>query len=100
MTEPTDTNNSEDERLSGFRRVRSRSGHELIFDDTDAAERIEIRTPGGATITIDSSSGTVTVEGTASLEIKSAQLEIEAAGAMNIKASGSLTVSGASININ
>ena len=79
MTEPTDTNNSEDERLSGFRRVRSRSGHELIFD---------------------SSSGTVTVEGTACLEIKSAQIEIEAAGAMNIKASGSLTVSGASININ
>lgn len=41
---------------NNVRQIRSRSGHELTFDDTAGAEAIEIKTAGGHIIRLDDSS--------------------------------------------
>jgi uncharacterized protein involved in type VI secretion and phage assembly len=45
-----------------LRRIRTRSGHELTFDDTEGAGKIELRTGDGARIVLDGGGSTVTVE--------------------------------------
>ena len=51
---PPQTN---DDGENNIRQIRSRSTHELTFDDTAGAEAIEIKTAGGHIIRLDDSSG-------------------------------------------
>ena len=107
---------------NNVRQIRSRSGHELTFDDTAGAEAIEIKTAGGHIIRLDDSSGSekieikdstgsnkiiidsakgsMELESAQSLKIKSNSIDIEAGASMNIKASGTLTIQGALVQIN
>lgn len=45
-----------------LKKIRTRSGHELTFDDTDGAGKIELKTDGGARIVLDDSGQKVTVQ--------------------------------------
>lgn len=104
------------------RMVRSRSGHEIVLDDASNAEKIEIATNGGHTITLDDASGsetvtledssgqnsiefdgsagTLTVEGGTKLELKATNIDIVGQGQVTIEAAGVLKLEGAMIKLN
>lgn len=109
---------------NNIRKIRSRSGHELIFCDNHEAgqekielhtraghkilmsdatggEKIEVRDKSGAnSILIDSVKGEISVESQMTLKIKSQQIEIEAGATMKISAGGMLEIKGATVKIN
>ena len=116
---PPQTN---DDGQNNLRQIKSRSGHELTFndkagseqveiktqaghliriDDTPGGEKIEIRDAGGSnTITVDSTQGSIAVESSQRISLKSMQIDIEARGALNLKATGNVTVRGTVVQIN
>lgn len=103
---------------NNIRSIRSRSGHVIRLNDKDDEEKIEIIDKSGKnTIVIDTAKNTITVtadkditlsasKGTIKLdaqkiEIKSsAATKIEAGGGMDVKATGTMNVKGATVNIN
>lgn len=103
---------------NNIRMIKSRSGHVVKFDDTDGEERIEIVDKTGKnSIVIDSKDNTVTIttdkdlvlkatQGKFSVEAKeiamksSAAIKVEAGSEMSIKASATLNIKGATINLN
>ena len=116
---PPETNS---DGKNNIRKIKSRSGHEIIFNDEKQKEKLEIHTNKGHTITLDDSSGaekisitdktennlieidsvqkSITIESTMKLNIKSKMVEIESDGMMTIKAGATLTLQGALIKIN
>jgi len=102
--------------------ITSRSGHELIFDDTAGKEKVEIHTQAGHTVilddasgkeriliedkagsnkvTVDSVKGEIAIESQTKLKLKSQIVEIEAGTTMKLKAGALLEVSGALVKIN
>ncbi|MFA9516354.1 phage baseplate assembly protein V [Halopenitus sp. H-Gu1] len=104
------------------RQIKSRSGHELTFDDNDTAGKVEIETNAGHTIVLDDASGgekitiedesgqnriefdavssSVSIEAGAKLTIEAPQIEVSADGNLTIDASGMLTLKGAVIQLN
>ena len=103
---------------NNIRSIRSRSGHVIRLNDKDDEEKIEIIDKSGKnTIVIDTAKNTITVtadkditlsasKGTIKLdaqkiEIKSsAATKIEAGAGMDVKATGTMNVKGAMVNIN
>jgi len=109
---------------NNLRKLRSRSGHEILFDDNAEAkqEKIVIKTNGGHIITLDDSSGqekieikdntennsiiidskqnSIAIESAMKLSIKSQIIEIEAQNMMTIKANATLTLQGGLVKIN
>jgi uncharacterized protein involved in type VI secretion and phage assembly len=103
---------------NNIRSIRSRSGHVIRLNDKDDEEKIEIIDKSGKnTIVIDTAKNTITVtadkditlsasKGTIKLdaqkiEIKSsAATKIEAGAGMDVKATGTMNVKGATVNIN
>jgi uncharacterized protein involved in type VI secretion and phage assembly len=107
-----------------IRKINSRSGHEIIFDDNDEEmkEKIEIRTNAGHTIVLDDSAGgekieikdktgnnsividsvqnAITISSQMKLSIKSPMIEIEAEGMMTLKSGANMTIQGAIVQIN
>jgi uncharacterized protein involved in type VI secretion and phage assembly len=105
-----------------IRQIKSRSGHELTFNDRSGSEQIELKTQAGHLIriddttgsekieiqdargsnriTIDSTQGSIEVESLQRIKLKSTQIDIEATAAMNIKATGVLTIKGTLVQIN
>jgi len=100
---------------NNIRKIRSRSGHEIVFDDNDegSAQKLEIKSSSGHTILLDDTSGSEKI----SIEDKSGgKIELDAASnkisitsnmdiAMNatnitIDASGILTLLGHPIKLN
>jgi uncharacterized protein involved in type VI secretion and phage assembly len=107
---------------NNIRRVKSRSGHELVLDDTVAAEKVTLKTkaghtiilddtPGGErieikdksgsnTLVIDSVQNSISLESAMQIKMKAAVVEIEADATLTIKAGAVLTVQGAMVKIN
>jgi len=118
---PPETNS---DGKNNIRKIRSRSGHEIILNDdsTTKKEKIEIHTngkhkivlddsagqekieivdkTGSNKVTIDSMQNSINIESAMQLKIKSQMIEIEAGGMMTIKASGVLTIQGSIVKIN
>lgn len=118
---PPETNS---DGKNNIRKIRSRSGHEVIFNDDGAGkkEKIEIRTNSGHKIVLDDSAGaekieitdktgsnsilidsvqnSVAVTSSMKLKIKANVVEIEADSTMTIKAGATLTLQGALVKIN
>jgi uncharacterized protein involved in type VI secretion and phage assembly len=103
------------------RTVRSRSGHELRFDDNDTAGRVELKTAGGRKVVlddesgnerisvqdgqgnrvvVDSTTGEVTVEAAATVRVAAPMIELASDGNVTIDAKGVLTLNGSLVKIN
>ncbi len=119
--QPPETN---DDGKNNIRKIKSRSGHEIIFnDDAEASqEKLEIHTKAGHKITLDDSSGgekieiidksgnnsmtidsvqnEISIKSSMKLSIESQMIEIKSGGMMNIEATGNLTIKGAMVMIN
>jgi uncharacterized protein involved in type VI secretion and phage assembly len=103
---------------NNLRLIKSRSGHLIKLDDTDGSEKIEVIDKDGKnSIVIDTKEKTITItaekdivlkapQGKISLdskeiEIKStAAAKVEAGSEMTLQASATMTVKGATVNIN
>ena len=116
---PPETNS---DGKNNVRKIKSRSGHEIIFHDDSGQEKLEIHTQAGHSLVLDDSSGSekitvndksgsnsivfdsaqgsITVESGTKLKIKSQMVEIESGGTMTIKAGATLTLKGAVVQIN
>jgi uncharacterized protein involved in type VI secretion and phage assembly len=118
---PPETNQ---DGANNIRKIRSRSGHEIIFNDDSQTkkEKIEIHTNGKHRIVLDDSLGSekieikdktdanlividsvqrsVTIESGLSLTIKSTNINIEASATMTLKAGATLTIQGTLVRIN
>jgi uncharacterized protein involved in type VI secretion and phage assembly len=118
---PPETNSN---GKNNIRKITSRSGHEIIFNDdsTTKKEKIEIHTKAGHKILLDDSAGqekieikdktgnnaikvdsvqnSIDISSQMKLNIKAQMIEIEAGATMTIKAKGPLTLQGAMVKIN
>jgi len=100
-----------DAKKNNWRFIKSRAGHIVKLDDTDGSEKIEIIASDGkrkivfdvantkiqvtcdtGDIEVSAPSGTVKVDATT--------VEIKASGDMKLEAGGTMTISGATVNIN
>lgn len=81
--------------------IHTRAGHSLVLDDTAGSEKITLTDKSGSnSIVFDSAQNSITVESGMQLKIKSQKVEIEAGGMMTIKAGATLTLQGALVKIN
>jgi uncharacterized protein involved in type VI secretion and phage assembly len=109
---------------NNIRKIKSRSGHEIIFDDNseEKKEKIEIHTNAGHKILLDDSAGSekieivdktgnntikidsvqnsITMECGMNLKIKANMIEIEADSMMTLKAGATMTIQGGLVKIN
>jgi uncharacterized protein involved in type VI secretion and phage assembly len=100
-----------------LRVIRSRSGHEVVFDDgaqgridihlSDNKRKvrldqdgIEISDDSGNSIAITSTPGNISIKSNVSVSIESTSIEIKAKASMTLQASGTLTIKGALVMIN
>jgi len=107
-----------DDGKNNIRMIKSRSGHVVKLNDEDGKETIEIIDKSQKnSIVIDTSKNTITVttdkditlsasQGTIKLDAQnveinsSAATKLKAGSTMNVEASGTMTVKGATVNIN
>jgi uncharacterized protein involved in type VI secretion and phage assembly len=99
------------------RLIRSRSGHEIIFDDGAQGridihlkdntrkvrldpDGIEISDDSGNSIAITSTPGSIAIKSNVKISIESATVEIKAKASMTLQATGTLTIQGALVRIN
>ena len=98
------------------RMLKSRKGHMLLFNDGSRGavevahvdgrrvvlddDGIRIEDAVGNGISIESTSGAMSIRATGVLTIKAETISIEATGTLDLKAAGSLTVRGSQISIN
>lgn len=118
---PPETNS---DGKNNIRKIRSRSGHEILFnddaetkqekvviqtkaghvitlDDSSGKEKIEIKDKTGSnSIMIDSNQNAITISSAMKLSLKSQMIEIEAQGMMTIKSNATLTIQGTLVKIN
>src|SRR5262249_42525764 len=98
--------------------IKSRSGHLIVLNDKSGSEKIEITDKTGKNkITVDSGSNKFTVQVDGDIELKAAQgkivldaksieikssaeVKITAGSTLDLNASGTLTVKGATVNLN
>lgn len=105
-----------DDGKNDKRIIQSRKKHYLLFDDGDRGvvelshekkRKIRFDDDGfvvedekGNTVKVDSNSGAMTIEAKGQLNIKAASITIEAQTTIEVKASATLTLKGAMVNIN
>jgi len=121
VDKPPETNS---DGKNNIRKIRSRSGHEIIFDDnkSDGQEKVEIHTKAGHKIVLDDSVGqekieivdktgsnsividsvqnSIAISASLQVKIKAAVVEIEADSMLTIKAGAILTLQGSLVKIN
>lgn len=109
---------------NNIRKIKSRSGHEIIFNDDDTAkkEKIEIHTKAGHKVVLDDSSGqekieiidktgsnkisidsvqnSINIESAMQLKIKANVVEIEGTTSLTLKSNAALTIQGLPVKIN
>ena len=108
---PTDAGGADDIRM-----IRSRSGHVLTFDDGRNG-RVEVALNDGRAVTLDtcgisvedgkgnrltieSASGTVTIQAAGSLALRAPAVSIDACASLDLKTSGQLTIKGSIVRLN
>ena len=100
-----------------IRMIRSRGGHEIVFDDGARGridihlsndtrtvrldpDGIEISDSSGNKIAIATTSGAISIKSNVKVSIESALIDIKATASMTIQASGTLTLKGGVVLIN
>ncbi|MEI9852775.1 MAG: phage baseplate assembly protein V [Sphingomonas sp.] len=110
---PPDANDS---RKNDHRVIRSRKGHMLRFDDSDAKGAVTVQLSDGKkveidddgiritdkinTISIDTKGGEISIEASTSLSLKAPKIAIEASASLELKGGGSLSASAGIVKIN
>ena len=100
-----------DAKKNNWRFIKSRSGHIIKLDDTQGSELIEITDKSGnhqiiidtanKKIQVTCSTGDVEVSAASgTVKVEATTVEIKASGNMNLEASGTMTIKGATVNIN
>lgn len=121
QAKPPETNS---DGQNNIRKIKSRSGHEIIFNDDDTAkqEKVEIHTNSGHKIVLDDSAGgekieiidktgsnkiiidsvqnSINIESALQLKIKAAVVEIEGTTSLTLKSTAVLTIQGLPVKIN
>jgi uncharacterized protein involved in type VI secretion and phage assembly len=113
QTPPPETNGDGN---NNRRLIRTRSNHELLFDDGDPptvelklsdGKHLKLDDQGvvledgqGNTLKIESDEGKVTIESKTKLTLASPQIALEADASLEITSSGTLTLQGTVVNIN
>jgi len=102
--------------------IRSRSGHELVFNDDSQGAHVQIKTnaghlfvlddtpgqenitvqdkTGNNTIVIDSAQNAITITAQMQLNLKAQTIEIDADTMLTVKAGANLTIQGTLVKIN
>jgi uncharacterized protein involved in type VI secretion and phage assembly len=118
---PPETN---DDGKNNIRKIKSRSGHEIIFDDNaeEKKEKLEIHTKAGHKVLLDDTVGkekieitdktgnnkmvidsvknSIDIESAGQLNIKAKMITIEATGNLTVKSGAVLTIEGTMVKIN
>ena len=93
--------NDDSEQKKEKLEIHTKAGHTLVLDDSAGQEKIEIKDKTGSnSIIIDSVQNSLTITSAAQLKIKAQMIEMEAEASMTIKSSGVLTIKGSMIKIN
>lgn len=96
---------------NNWRLIKSRSGHIIKFDDAAGGEKIEIIDKDGSRrVTIDSANKKIQVicddgdvevsAGSGNVTVEATTVELKASCNMTLEASGTMTIKGATVNIN
>jgi uncharacterized protein involved in type VI secretion and phage assembly len=85
---PTSRTDSDDKKL-----IRTKGGHELLFDDSSGGPKLVVTSAGGHKVTLDDDPGTVTVETSGGQSI-----ELNEAGSATVKADR-ITLQGSSVTL-
>lgn len=101
---PPETNS---DGKNNLRLIKSRSGHEIILDDSQSQEKIIIRDKTGKNEVIIDSKGTITLKSSGdmildtkdSFEIKAGKCNIEATSKMDIKCRAGVNINGMSLEV-
>lgn len=81
--------------------IRTKSGHKIQLNDASGQEKIEIvDKTGNNSIVIDSAGNAITISSQSKLRINAKTIELEASGSMTIKSGTMLTIEGAMVKIN
>lgn len=81
--------------------IRTKAGHSIVLDDSDGKEKIEVKDKTGSnSIVINSAEKSIEITSQMSLKIKSQKIEIESDTTMTIKAGAKLDIQGAIVKIN
>lgn len=110
------------ETQNTLKKLKTRSGHQVIFSDKESQEKIEINSKSGHKIILDDSSGSekitikdktennfieidsiqnsITISAQLKILIKATDIEISADATMTLKAGGMMTLQGGIIKIN
>ncbi len=81
--------------------IHTKANHQIILDDSTGGEKIEIIDKSGSNkITIDSVQNSINIESTMQLKIKSKMIEIESGGKMTLKSNGIMEIQGSIVKIN
>ena len=105
-----------------LRKIRSRKGHQITFDDGDRGGKVEITTKAGHTIVLDDTSGgekiriadrtgkntvefdsnqgSIDVTSAATLNLESPLINVKGKGNVSVEAGGILTLKGSLVKIN
>jgi uncharacterized protein involved in type VI secretion and phage assembly len=96
---------------NNWRFVKSRSGHIIKLDDTEGAEKVEIIDQSGQhRVVIDSAGDKIQIicqsgdmeitAGAGTLKIEAQTIEVKATNSLSLEAGATLTIKGATVNIN
>ena len=81
--------------------INSKSGHKISLSDAKAKEKIEIKDKTGKnTILLDSTKNQIDISSEMKLKLKSKMIEIEAEGKLSIESKGDLSIKGTLVKIN
>jgi uncharacterized protein involved in type VI secretion and phage assembly len=81
--------------------IHTKMGHQIVLDDSSGSEKIEVKDKTGSnSILIDSSQNSITIKSQMKVSIQAQMIELKADANMNIESSGALTLKGSVVKIN
>jgi len=95
------TFNDDDSGKKEHLEIKTNAGHTILLDDSSGGEKIEIKDKTGSnSIIIDSVSNSISLESSTELTVKSKTINIESDGELTIKAGATLNLKGITVKIN
>ena len=90
-----------DDSQGGHVQIKTNAGHLFILDDTSGQEKITVQDKtGNNTIVIDSVQNAITITAQMQLNLKAQTVEIDADQMLTLRAGANLTIQGAMVQIN